>query len=196
MRLNLSGLLIALISASACTTAGAGVSLAVGSAFGFGAALKGHEIRQVYYVGAIDPLGQLPPSLYRITFRGEASVISSVRFESGWVKSELVDSLGTQIGFDANGKMEFGDSEAGAVTIDSDRRMWLFGPEGFRRAPEDERLVMVMGSDPSAFFAAVGQLLGEMRTAAGLEQQSPQALQAEVAGLLVDVIDEQGGGAK
>ena len=36
----------------------------------------------------------------------------------------------------------------------------MFGPEGFRKAPKDHRLVVVMGADPSAFFEAVDQTLG------------------------------------
>lgn len=191
MRFTTSLLLLCLGSASACTAAGAAVCATLGSALTFGSAIKGHEIRQVYYVGAVDPLGQVPPSLYRITFRGEASVISSVRFESGWVKSELVDSLGTTITLDDNGKLEFGAPAADSVSLDSDRRMWLFGPEGFRRAPDDERLVLVMGSDPSAFFAAVSQVLGEVRAANDLTKQSMEALQTKASGLLLDVLDEE-----
>ena len=36
----------------------------------------------------------------------------------------------------------------------------MFGPEGFREAPANHRLVVVMGADPSAFFEAVDQTLG------------------------------------
>jgi hypothetical protein len=38
----------------------------------------------------------------------------------------------------------------------------MFGPEGFREAPRDHRLVVVMGSDPSVFFSAVDEALGSV----------------------------------
>ena len=40
------------------------------------------------------------------------------------------------------------------------RRLVMFGPEGFREAPKDHRLVVVMGSNPDAFFSAVDEALG------------------------------------
>ena len=36
----------------------------------------------------------------------------------------------------------------------------LFGPEGFREAPANHRLVIVMGSSPDKFFGAIDQSLG------------------------------------
>jgi hypothetical protein len=36
----------------------------------------------------------------------------------------------------------------------------MFGPEGFREAPRDHRLVIVMGSSPQKFFSAVDSALG------------------------------------
>ena len=46
----------------------------------------------------------------------------------------------------------------------------LFGPEGFREAPEDHRLVIVMGSNPERFFQAIDESLGVI-SQAKMEQQ-------------------------
>lgn len=43
-----------------------------------------------------------------------------------------------------------------AASLKLGRRMIMFGPEGFMEAPKDHRLVIVMGSDPSKFFEAIG----------------------------------------
>ncbi len=40
------------------------------------------------------------------------------------------------------------------------RRFMLFGPEGFREAPRDHRLVIVMGASPEEFFNAIDRSLG------------------------------------
>jgi hypothetical protein len=133
------------------------------------------EIEQVYYLGAFDPLGQLPPSIYRVRVRGQASFISTVKFASGWVHSSLIDSLGTGFSFGEDGNLQVtktegvGDSNEGLVT---GRKLVQFGPEGFREAPKDHRLVVVMGSDPSAFFNAVDQTLGEVSTAIADQRNS------------------------
>jgi hypothetical protein len=42
------------------------------------------------------------------------------------------------------------------------RRLIMFGPEGFREAPKNHRLVVVMGSNPDKFFSAVDEALGEV----------------------------------
>jgi hypothetical protein len=47
--------------------------------------------------------------------------------------------------------------EQSRAQLQTSRRLVLFGPEGFREAPRDHRLVIVMGGDPSKFFQAVGE---------------------------------------
>src|SRR6185436_10478783 len=42
------------------------------------------------------------------------------------------------------------------------RRLMMFGPEGFREAPADHRLVIVMGANPKAFFEAIDTALGDL----------------------------------
>lgn len=153
----------------------------VGSAIGitaFGGRSPGHELQQVYYLGAFDPLEQLPPLMYRITVFGQASVLSSVKFSSGWVRSELIDSLNTQIEYeDGAGGMKIsriGDEELSG--LNPSRRLYLFGPEGFREAPKDHRLVIVMGSSPQKFFEAVDQTLS-IYARSEYEEQNTELIQ-------------------
>ena len=65
--------------------------LALGTAYL--AASPSNEIEQVYYIGIFDPQEQLPPQVYRIRVRGQASAFSRTRFASGWVRAEIADSL-------------------------------------------------------------------------------------------------------
>lgn len=190
MRIRSTAAFVVALVVASCSWPQAGAFLAGVFTLGIGGAIKGHEIRGTYYVGVVDPLEQVPPTLYRITVRGEASIVSSVRFESGWVKAELIDSLGARIRFDDSGAVQITKDADGALQLESGRRMWLFGPEGFRQAPADERLVVVMGSDPSAFFQAVAGVLGELSTASQLQRSSLAAQQNEVLALLVDTGDE------
>lgn len=135
---------------------------------GVGAMVDGHEIGQIYYVGVLDPHEQVPPALYRITLRGESSVVNSTKYASGWIDAGLVDSLSTKIGFDDGGNLAVKNGEK-QLALETGRRMWVFGPEGFRKVPENHRLVIVMGSSPQAFFAAVDQTLGELDLARRLD---------------------------
>jgi hypothetical protein len=124
-----------------------------------GGMLPAQQIEQVYYLGAFDPQEQVPPAIYRITVRGQASFISRMQFGSGWVPAATIDSLGTRLSFE-DGNIAFNASQAGSVpSLELDRRMILFGPEGFREAPKDHRLVIVMGSSPEAFFNAIDRSL-------------------------------------
>ncbi len=136
---------------------------------GFGARTPGHEIEQVYYLGAFDPQEQLPPTIYRVIVRGQASILSGTKFASGWVPAQFVDSLNTHIGFDVNdsnnpnAKFTAGDKSNFAKGFRG-RKLILFGPEGFREAPKDQRLVLVMGASPQKFFKAIDSAIGEFST--------------------------------
>ena len=163
----LIGVLLLLSFLSGCGSKAANLALGIGSvvvapaAFA-GAQLPPDEIAQTYYLGVYDPQDQLPPSIYRVRVHGQSSFLNNTKFASGWVHASLIDSLGTQIEFnEKNGglKIEKVDSD-NQGQIATGRRLMMFGPEGFREAPEDHRLVVVMGSDPSAFFEAVDQTLG------------------------------------
>lgn len=126
-----------------------------------------HEIEQVYYLGIFDPQEQVPPSVYRVIVRGQASFTSSMRFGSGWVPAPLVDSLTGQVGFDTKtGKVNFTEaSQTEAASLKAGRRLMMFGPEGFREAPANHRLVIVMGASPDAFFSAIDDALGAVSVA-------------------------------
>ena len=45
----------------------------------------------------------------------------------------------------------------------------LFGPEGFREAPANHRLVIVMGASPEDFFSAIDESLGLVAQVTQLE---------------------------
>lgn len=153
-----------LLAAAALDTGCASVAaqnaaIAVGLTTGAGHFPTSH-IHQVYYLGVFDPRDQLPPTIYRVRVQGQASALALTKFASGWVRAELVDSLSGRVALP-------GDNKAGVAAADeidkgalTGRRLVMFGPEGFREAPRDHRLVVVMGSDPEAFFSAVDQALG------------------------------------
>lgn len=127
-----------------------------------GARSPTHEIEQIYYLGVFDPQEQLPPSVFRVRVHGQASFISATNFASGWVRADLIDSLGTGIEFEKKGggiSISKGD-EGMLSSLKTGRRLVLFGPEGFREAPKDHRLVIVMGSSPEKFFKAIDESIG------------------------------------
>ena len=182
------GLLSAL---SACTT-----EEIIGSTIGatvLGANSPSQEIQQIYYLGAFDPQGQLPPTVYRIRVKGQSSFISFVRFASGWVPAPFIDSLGSSIAF---------SEETSGVSIDAGasdklsrlttgRRLMLFGPEGFREAPKDHRLVVVMGTSPESFFNAIDTSLGAIAKARA-EQRDNQLDRALFEALSSLRVERQG----
>lgn len=122
------------------------------------------DIEQTYYVGVFDPQDQLPPILYRIRVRGQASALNTTRFASGWVRAELLDSLGS-VSFAKDKGIEISKADEKYQTFATGRRLVMFGPEGFREAPAGHRLVIAMGSDPSKFFNAVDEALGVVTAA-------------------------------
>ena len=138
----------------------------------FGAFSPGQEIEQIYYLGAFDPRGQLPPAMYRLRVHGQASAISGMKFASGWVPAGVIDSLGSHAGFKfpqrgedrskLDPRVQITDAEEGLkAQLSPGRRLMQFGPEGFREAPADHRLVIVMGQSPDDFFEAVDGALGD-----------------------------------
>ena len=157
--------------ASALLLAGCSTEEIIGSTVGatvLGANSPTQEIQQIYYLGAFDPQGQLPPTVYRIRVHGQASFISFVRFASGWVPAPFIDSLGSSVGFAKESGTSI-DIDAGASdklsNLSTGRRLMLFGPEGFRAAPTAHRLVVVMGSSPEDFFNAIDTSLGQVAEA-------------------------------
>lgn len=143
------------------------------------------EIEQTYYLGVFDPGEQVPPSIYRVRVHGQASALSATKFSSGWVRADLLDSLNTHIGKDpSSGRLSITKSSDAPDTFSTGRRLMLFGPEGFREAPKDHRLVIVMGSSPDSFFKAMDSSLGAVNDAIVNSQNS------ELVGLLFSALSE------
>ena len=139
---------------------------AVGGVTAFAAHAPTNEIEQIYYLGVFDPREQVPAAVYRVRVHGQASALSLMKFSSGWVKADLIDSLGSDV---SHGDLSVENGGRGVqITADPNwtsslptgRRLVLFGPEGFRTAPRGHRLVIVMGSSPESFFQALDESLG------------------------------------
>ncbi|GJL50687.1 MAG: hypothetical protein NPIRA01_19140 [Nitrospirales bacterium] len=143
-----------------CDPTGAIIGSAVGTTV-FGGLSPSNSLEQIYYLGVFDPQEQVPSTIYRITVRGQASSFSWMKFGSGWVPARLVDSLSTQIKADKDrDKIIINEEDGEQFAITDERRLVLFGPEGFREAPKDHRLVLVMGTSPEDYFQAIDQALG------------------------------------
>ncbi|WP_457323312.1 hypothetical protein [Roseateles sp. P5_E11] len=158
---------------------------------GVGAAVPGSEVAQTYYLGSFDPRGQLPPTVYRIRVRGQASVLNQTRFASGWAPAGLVDSLTGSLSLDvrsgnvAAAKAAESESSLGQAG----RGLVMFGPEGFREAPRDHRLIIMMGSNPEMIEQAFSSALGTVaRVRFG---QPTAALDRELFDLLISLGQER-----
>lgn len=68
------------------------------------------------------------------------------------------------------------------------RRMVLFGPEGFREAPRNHRLVIVMGSSPQKYFEALG---GMLRTVQKIELAEAEASVGAEVEAFARVLEEE-----
>ncbi len=148
------------------------LGLAAGVATGLGHTPT-TNIVQTYYLGVFDPREQLPPTIYRVRIQGQASALAWTKFASGWVRADLLDSLSGSVEQDRTG-LRLGEDPKNRVRLGDDksalnRRLVMFGPEGFREAPKNHRLVVVMGSSPENFFGAVDRALGVV---AGVTQPS------------------------
>jgi hypothetical protein len=149
-----------------CSTSKGNTALAVGATLALGHTPT-TNIVQTYYLGVFDPREQLPPTIYRVRVQGQSSGLSWTKFASGWVHADLVDSLSGSITMEKTG-VKLGQTPNGdslAKELDKsglNRRLVMFGPEGFREAPKNHRLVVVMGNNPDGFFGAVDRALGTL----------------------------------
>jgi hypothetical protein len=143
------------------------------------------DVSQTYYLGSFDPQEQLPPAVYRIRVRGQSSILNATRFASSWVPAEVVDSLNGNIAIDnSDGDVTYSPVTTGptAKPLLSGRGLVLFGPEGFREAPRNHRLVVIMGSSPEKVEQAFASALGTVAqakfgdTAVNLDRQMFQRL--------------------
>lgn len=156
-------LIFALVAGSGCSLQPAVRNSLAGAGIAIASTTPTSSLEQVYYLGVFDPQDQLPPTIYRVRVRAQGSALNFTRYASGWVRAELIDSLSTVAKFDgkdpdAGIRVSAADDES--RTLITGRRLILFGPEGFREAPKDHRLVVVMGSSPEKFFNAVDEALG------------------------------------
>lgn len=156
-----------------------------------GARSPSHEIEQIYYLGVFDPQEQVPPTVYRVRVHGQASFISFTNFASGWVRADLIDSLGSGVEFEkqGNGISITKGNEDQLTALKTGRRLILFGPEGFREAPKDHRLVIVMGSSPEEFFNAVDESLDVVSQA--IDEQRNTKLSQSLFEALVQIKGER-----
>lgn len=168
-------LTLVLVGLAACATTAQNVALGVGAVTVLGTQSASSEIQQIYYIGIFDPQDQLPPQVYRVRVHGQASFIGLTKFASGWVPADVADSLGSSIGFDKQtGQLNVTPvSDNQLASIQTGRRLIMFGPEGFREAPAGHRLVVVMGSNPEVYFQAIDTALGDLAQA-NFDQQNNQ----------------------
>ena len=142
------------------------------SAAGLGVAVlaktPSSNFEQIYYLGVFDPQEQLPPTIYRVRVRGQGSALNQTRYASGWVPAALIDSLSTVARFeskDSNAGVKLESLDTNASALLTGRRLMMFGPEGYREAPKDHRLVIAMGASPENFFSAIDEALGTVAMA-------------------------------
>jgi len=190
VRLALAGLAAAALAG--CGSTAGNVAMGTGATTAIGGMIPENGIEQTYYLGIFDPRDQLKaPQFYRVRVRGQASILSRMNFQSGWVRADLIDSLSSspiQISSDGSVSGVSATSTAGS-SISMGRHLMLFGPEGFREAPTDHRLVIVMGASPEKFFSAIDESLGMIaratqQPAGGVDAK--QKLMQELARINVD----------
>ena len=156
-----------------------------------GAQSPSSGIEQIYYLGVFDPQEQVEPTVYRVRVHGQASFISVANFASGWVPAEFADSLGTSVEFDNDQKkLVFKKTNQDEISLKTGRRLIVFGPEGFRESPANQRLVIAMGSSPESYFNAITEALGVIANATQGEQGDPD-LQRDLFNALRLISDEQ-----
>jgi hypothetical protein len=185
----------ALTLCSGCANHVASRNTAVGSAVGGLMVTPSTDLEQTYYLGSFDPREQLPPTIYRIRLRGQSSFLNLTRFASSWVPAAVVDSLTGTASIDLSpkgkGSVEVTrpSDETRASLEGAGRRLMLFGPEGFRKAPDGYRLVVIMGSSPEQVEEAFASALGTVASARF--GRSGAALNQDLFALLLELGQER-----
>jgi len=183
--------LAASMQLSGCHTTAARVTGGVVATTILGSRAVGSEMQQTYYLGVLDPQGQIPPQIYRLRVHGQGSVLGFTKFASGWVPAPIADSLGSRMEFEkdtANTNITAASSDT-ASNITAGRRLVMFGPEGFREAPKGHRLVIVMGSNPNAYFKGIEDALGNIAVVTA--KQKDQALSEDLFKSLIKLNTER-----
>jgi hypothetical protein len=185
---------VALLWVSGCSSPGRTNNALLSGGLALATFTPNAEIEQIYYLGVIDPLSQVPEAIYRVRVRGQASAMSETKFQTGWVPAWTIDALNGQYTGKGEGRkvgvpQRCDDTENCTPTVG--RGLVQFGPEGFRDAPRDQRLVIVMGADPSKFFQAVSSTLN---TVSGAKLDKDNAgIRKEMTGALVQAKGDQAG---
>jgi uncharacterized membrane protein len=159
----------------------------LGGATVVGGATASQRLEQVYYLGTYDPDNRVPPTFFRVRVRGQASFLSRMSFGSGWVPSVIADTLGDNVGTNAT---DFGVTTGKSPLVRSGASFLQYGPEGFRVVPDNNRLVIVMGSDPSAFFKMVDTTVASLK---GSTQPPASSRQSAIKTRLTSVATELAG---
>ncbi len=190
VRLPLSAILMAGLLGTGCATMEGNIALGAVAVTAAGGRTPNNEMQQIYYLGVFDPLEQIPPTVYRVRVHGQSSIYSTTKFASGWVHADLVDSLGTRLNYAGeNNELAFSQVEKLPQSrLQTGRRLVMFGPEGFREAPKDHRLVVVMGSNPNKFFEAMDQSIGVISQA--LNEKRNDALASVLIQTLYEINNE------
>jgi hypothetical protein len=178
--------------AAGCSTGRENNALLLGGiAAGLGVT-PSNDLDQIYYIGVFDPTEQVPEMIYRVRVRGQASALSWMRFASGWVHADMIDSLNSKaVGVPQNlpGVPDCTADPAKCGALPTGRRLVMFGPDGFREAPANHRLVIVMGSDADAFFSQMDKALGEYSSITAERDNLP--LQRDFMAALLALKDDQ-----
>ena len=143
-----------------------------------------NEIEQTYYLGIFDPKEQIPPQVYRIRVHGQSSM-GGGKFASGWVPADLIDTLNLE----ENTENTLNYQNTSQSSPLKGRKLMTFGPDGFRKVPQNHRLVMVMGSNANEFFNAASEALGNISKTKS--SQNKVFLNAELFKALQDVTLEK-----
>jgi hypothetical protein len=177
-----------------CGSPNARLASEIATGAGLGLRSPTHDLEQIYYLGVFDPREQIPETIYRVIVKGQSSGLWGLRtkYASGWVPAGLVDSLNSKVWVDPktnDAPTVTPGTNATPTSALTSRRLVLFGPEGFREAPRDHRLVIVMGQSPEAFFNAVDSALGQI---AGVRIERANAgLQTDLFQRLLAIKEEQ-----
>jgi hypothetical protein len=154
---------------------------ALGATLFFGSTTASNRLEQIYYLGTFDPDERVPPTFFRVRVRGQASILSRMKFGSGWVPAGITDSLTEPMPGATSPSM----LAASPLQRPFGASLLQYGPEGFRTVPDTHRLVVVMGGDPSAFFNMVDGFT------ASITQKSPASARQKAIKERMDAVDEE-----
>ncbi len=127
------------------------------------------KISTTHFLGVFDPQQQVTQELYKVKITGKASWYSDAKFATGWVPAGVADRLGETVdrkstaGGSVYGDHSKTDPKNLVAVVKPKRQFYEVGPLGVSVAPENQRFVAMMGSNPNYFFQKLSMLttLGE-----------------------------------